>query len=295
MELRMVYPAKRLRLGGVVVVAILSASLSTSEGWAQDPTKRPQVEVAAIRPSEPGGGDSGNVNIQPGRFMAHNLPVRRLMYIAYKVKADQIIGGPAWLNSDAYDITATGENMGGDNFPLMLQTLLEERFRLKVHRETKEGPVYDLTVAKGGMKMQPTKPGSCVPLDLSKPPTPGQRRCGMWKGIRAGLRVGTGISMTDTEGVGFQSLTGQLSLVLDKPVIDQTGLTGLFDVDLRWAPEDGAGKAALPGSAGQPVPVADEGPSIFTAVREQLGLELKSSKGPVTVLVIESVERPSEN
>jgi uncharacterized protein (TIGR03435 family) len=276
-----------------IAVAIVTAP----RAWTQQPTARPQVEVAVIRLSV-AGGDHGNVSINPVRFVVRNLSIQRLIYIAYKVKADQIIGGPKWVNSDPYDITATVEDMSGDNFPLMLQMLLEDRFKLKVHRDTKEGAVYDLTLAKGGVKMQSTKQGTCVPLDLSKkrpPPTPDERRCGSWTVNAPGLRNGTGIPMTDTAGVGFQSLTGQLSLVLDKPVIDKTGLSGLFDVDLKWSPDETAVPSPPSGDSGQSAAAVDEGPSIFTAVREQLGLELKPAKGPVTVLVIDSVERPSEN
>jgi uncharacterized protein (TIGR03435 family) len=294
---RAVYFKKSLRTRAAATIAIALAILAAPGGWTQQPTARPQVEVAVIRLSA-AGGDQGNVSINPVRFVVRNLSIQRLIYIAYKVKADQIIGGPKWVNSDPYDITATVEDMSGDNFPLMLQTLLEDRFKLKVHRDTKEGSVYDLTLAKGGVKMQPTKQGSCVPLDLSKkrpPPTPDERRCGSWTVNGPGLRSGTGIPMTDSAGVGFQSLTGQLSLVLDKPVIDKTGLSGLFDVELKWSPDETGSQAAPAGDSGQPAPAVDEGPSIFTAVREQLGMELKPAKGPVTVLVIDSVERPSEN
>jgi uncharacterized protein (TIGR03435 family) len=285
-----------------VFAAILSlAAIISSTAQAQAPVLRPQVEVAAIRRSAPGAGDLGNIHISPGRFEAHNMTVRKLMYIAYKVKADRILGGPGWLSSDTYDITATAEDMTGNNFPLMLQTLLEERFALKLHRETKEAPVYDLIVGRNskdklGPKIQPTKPGSCVPLDLSKDrpaQLPNQQRCSTWLSTRAGYRNGIGISMADPVGVGFQSLSGQLSLVLDKPVIDKTGLPGLYDVHLEWTPEEVT--ASQPADAAQPAPTADTPPSIFVAVREQLGLELKPARGPVTVLVIDSIEKPSEN
>ena len=280
-----------------ISAAILSlAAIITVSVYAQTPAARPQVEVAAIRRSAPGAGDLGNIHISPGRFETHNMTVRKLMYIAYKVKADRILGGPGWLSSDTYDINATAEDMTGNNFPLMLQTLLEERFGLKLHPEIKEAPVYDLALAKDGPKIQPTKPGTCVPLDLSKDrpaQLPNQQRCSTWLNTRAGYRNGIGISMTDPVGVGFQSLTGQLSLVLNKSVIDKTGLPGLYDVHLEWTPEEVT--ANQPADAAQPAPTADTPPSIFVAVREQLGLELKPSRGPVTVLVIDSIEKPSEN
>jgi uncharacterized protein (TIGR03435 family) len=182
--------------------------------------------------------------------------------------------------------------MTGDNFPLTLQTLLEDRFKLKLHPETKETSVYDLTIAKGGSKLQLTPPGTCTPLNLSKTrpaPTPDQKWCS-WRETRPGRRTGTGISITDPPGVAFQGLAGQLSNILDKPVIDQTGLTGLFDIHLEWTPED-----TTPNPADSGLPPSETAPSIFTAVREQLGLELKPAKGPVTVLVIDSVDRPSDN
>jgi uncharacterized protein (TIGR03435 family) len=274
----------------LAAAAILALTLTT-----QIPAQtRPQVEVAAIHPSAPGGGDLGNIHIAPGRFEAHNMTVRKLISIAYKIKIDRLIGGPTWLNSEHYDITATVEDMTGDNFPLTLQTLLEDRFKLKLHPDTKETAVYDLTIAKGGSKLQPTPPGSCSPLNLSKTrpaQTTGQSVCS-WRETRPGLRSGTGISITDPPGVAFQGVAGQLSNILDKPVIDQTGLTGLFDIHLEWAPDD---TTLNPADTPGPIASTETGPTIFTAVREQLGLELKPAKGPVKVLVIDAVDRPSEN
>jgi uncharacterized protein (TIGR03435 family) len=271
-------------------LAILALALAT-----QIPAQtRPQVEVAAIHPSAPGQGDKGLVHIAPGKFEAHNMTVHKLIYIAYKIKSSQILGGPAWLNSDTFDITATAEDMTGDNFPLTLQTLLEDRFKLKVHPETKEGNVYDLTIAKSGLKMQPTQPETCIPFTLSKsrPVIPAdQKTCG-WQQSRSGLK-GIGIFITDPPGVPRQGLVGQLSAITDKPVINQTGLTGPFDINLEWTPDDT--NPAGPGDPTQPTTLPDTGPNIFTAVREQLGLELKPAKGPVTVLVIDTVDHPSEN
>lgn len=278
--------------GNLAAAAALAMAVALATQTPAQTPPRPHVEVAAIRRNVT-GADSGNVHIGSGRFDVQNMSIHRLIYVAYKVQANRIIGGPSWLDSDRYDITATGDDMNGDNFPLMLQTLLEDRFNLKVHREIKEGNVYELTIAKAGPKLQPTKPGTCVPLDLSKnrpQQDPNQRRCGSWQSIRSGTRIGAGITMTDTTGVGFQSLTGQLSSALDRPVIDKTGLTGLFDIHLEWTPDEV--NAPTPADSGQP---ADTGPTIFTALREQLGLELKPTKGPVPFLVIDSVGRPSEN
>ena len=272
------------------ILVILALALTT-----QIPAQtRPQVEVAAIHPSAPGQGPMGQIHMAPGRFEAHNLTVRKLIYIAYKVKLTDVLGGPAWLNSDTYDITATADDMTGDNFPLTLQSLLEDRFKLKLHRETKEGNVYDLTIAKAGLKMQPTPPGACVPFSLAKNRTQptDENWCG-WRQSQPGLRVGTGIIFADPPGFPLQGLIGQLSNVLDKPVIDHTALTGPYNIHLEWTPDDA--NVTAPGDPTQPTTLPETGPTIFTALREQLGLELKPAKGPVTVLVIDSVDRPSEN
>ena len=272
-------------------LAILTLALAT-----QIPAQtRPQVEVAAIHPSAPGQGDKGLIRISPGKFEAHNMTIHKLINIAYKVKPTEVIGGPAWLNTETYDITASAADMTGDNFPLTLQTLLEDRFKVKVHRETKEGNVYDLTIAKSGLKMQPTPPDGCIPFTLSKdrPVIPAdQKTCG-WQQNRAGLRIGIGITIDNPPGVPLQGLTGQLSNIVDKPVIDRTGLTGPFDIHLQWTPEDA--NPAAPADPTQPTILPETGPTIFTALREQLGLELKPAKGPVTVLVVDTVDRPSEN
>jgi uncharacterized protein (TIGR03435 family) len=161
----------------------------------------------------------------------------------------------------------------------MLQTLLEERFQLKVHRETKELPVFVLTVARSGLKMQPTKEGSCLsPRDV--PSQPGSTPCGPRR-VRSGSPT--------TIAIGGRGMTvpyifgGIIGNMLGGPVVDKTGLQGQFDFTLEWTP------------GGINAPADATGPSIFTAVEEQLGLKLTSGKGPVEVIVIDHVERPSAN
>jgi uncharacterized protein (TIGR03435 family) len=154
----------------------------------------------------------------------------------------------------------------------MLQTLLEDRFQLRFHRETKEGPVYVLTIAKSGIKMHEV---SCVPFDPNNLPKHDANQCGGINWHNDGLD-GNGMSMEDSAGPAFQSLAGQLSLVLDRPVINRTGLTGRFDVHLLWTSDS-------------------TGPSIFTSLQEQLGLKLEAGKGPVEKFVIDHVKQPSGN
>jgi uncharacterized protein (TIGR03435 family) len=204
-KLRVSTTIKHPAIAIVAGIALLSAATA----WPQAPAARPEVEVAVIRPSTE-TTEAGYFRLTPGRFSAHNLPVRRLIYVAYKIKADQIVGGPAWINSDRYDITATAEDVSGNNFPLMLQKLLEDRFHLKLHPETKDGPVYELAVAKSGLKMQPTKPGTCVQHSLSRDrpaQEAGQKYCGMWQEIGAGVRTGTESASPKLPELVFRALS----------------------------------------------------------------------------------------
>jgi bla regulator protein blaR1 len=158
----------------------------------------------------------------------------------------------------------------------MLRVLLEDRFQLRVRRETREMPVYALVVEKGGSKLT---------LHTGEPPLPGQA-----------IRQGRG--MFSVKKGGLALLTAQLERQLARVVIDRTGLVGDYDYTLEWTPEPGQGGAeslGLPPQAEPIAPVDLKGPSIFTALQEQLGLKLESQKGPVEIIVIERVEKPSEN
>jgi uncharacterized protein (TIGR03435 family) len=240
---------------------------------------QPAFEVASIKPNT--SGDANRlIRPSPGRLSVTNMTIKDLLMFAYQVRDFQISGGPGWINSDQYDIEAKAEgNPNQDEMKAMLQTLLQDRFKLALHHDTKELPIYELTVAKGGLKLQPLKPGACVPFDPLKPPAPGQKQpsfCDFW-GMGRGRLDATNPSMTD--------LAKMLSVPLVRTVVDKTGIAGQFGVHLTFAQDDVAAGAQS----------TDVGPSIFTAVQEQLGLKLESTKGPVDVLVIDHVEKPSEN
>ena len=231
----------------------------------------------------------------PGRVSVQNLSLRELIGIAYRVKESQISNGPSWINSERYDIDAKTDTgaTGADPMLLMLQSLLEARFHLRFHHVAREQPVYLLVVAKSGVKMPAA---TCVPFDpnqLQKQAVLSdqqrRRQCG---GIerRRGTLDGDGMSMEDGSGPPFQSLAGQLSLELDRPVINKTGLAGRFDVHLRWTDQ-----SAAPSPDSAAAPTEANAPSIFTAVQEQLGLRLEPGKAPVDQFVIDQVERPGEN
>lgn len=261
---------------------------------AQAQTPRPEFEVASIKPNSVGGRNV-RVGVSPGgRFNAENVWVRFLIRVAYNVKEFQIAGAPDWTASERFDVSAKAENnVNPEQMRPMLQAMLADRFGLKLHRETKELPVYLLTAAKGGIKMRESKEGSCITRGPDTPrPSAGEKLpnfCGNIRMSRNGI---------DGADLDMERLATTLSDVAGRTVIDKTGLTGKFDVHLEWAADDampGLVAPGLPPDTGAPPAGTDSGPSIFTALQEQLGLKLESSKAPVEVLVIDHVERPSEN
>jgi uncharacterized protein (TIGR03435 family) len=268
-------------------IGLLNAPLSRAQGSAE----RPQFEVASIKPNSPGGVSTGDFRFLPGgRFTAEKAVLRFLIQNAYGLKPFQISGGPDWINSQGYDIQAKASgNPTPAQMQRMMQTLLEDRFKLKTHREVKELPVYALTVARSGLKLPEPKDGSCATSDPDgppAPPAPGQTSpCGramVTISRMAGARIQGGkISMAE--------LTRILSNMLGRTVIDKTGFMGVFDVHLEFALDDAI--AGLPHPTGPPGETSI--PSVFVALQEQLGLKLESTKGPVEVLIIDHVERPT--
>lgn len=251
--------------------------LTTAIGFSQ--TERLQFEVATIKPNKSGDPGAHVGTDGPRRFSSENASLQFLVQWAWSVREFQIVGGPKWFSSDRFDIQAVAE--GDATFEqsrLMLRTLLEDRFRLKVHREKREQPVYILTQSKNGAKIQPLPPGGCVELDaITKPPAEGEtppKLCGS---------AGWGPSEVKGTGLTMANLATYLSDALERPVIDQTGLAGFYDIELIWTPDDSVAAAA------------DLGPSIFTAIQEQLGLRLDASRTPAEVLVIDSAQPPTEN
>jgi uncharacterized protein (TIGR03435 family) len=210
-------------------------------------------------------------------FRTVNLSLKDLLQFAYGIPGTQIIGGPSWLDSIAFDIDAkAGPEVDAQMHDLsseqgrarkqeMVQALLADRFQLKTHAETRQLPVYALVVAnaKSGPKFGPSQAN--------------------------GTTIDSGRSRIHVQGSDntLTLLARELALTLGRVVLDNTGLTGRYDLTLRWTPDD----AALAGSAAS----ADAPPNIFTAIQEQLGLKLESTKGPVPVLVIDHVAMPSEN
>ena len=279
------------RLGSVFAGAVVAGGIALT---AAQTLQKPVFEVASIKRSAATGGNA-SIGDQPGgRFVASYIPLRRVIQFAYR-NNQQFLGGPDWLDSDRWDIEAKApagsvsqrsspvSMAAPDALALMVQSMLEERFKLKAHTETRELPLYELTVAKGGSK-----------LKLSDDQTPPPALLGAGGGPRGGalprggIRVGRGDLEAQAQTLSlFAMALG--ALYVDRPVVDKTGLAGLYDIRLQFTPDRGL--TATP----PPTPAAPSGPSIFNALEEQLGLKLEAARGPLPVLVIDSIERPTEN
>ena len=217
--------------GGFLFLA--AGSVAVALGQTQSPIARPEFEVASVKPNASGNNDLLMRPPVDGRFTATNVTLKMLIALAYKVRQLEISGGPAWIASDRYDINAKAPdvNVSGDQSRLMLQRMLEDRFKLEVHRETKELPVYALLPAKNALKIPDAKEGSCIAPGSNppRPSTPGQPFtpfCGGFIVMPDGLE-GRKISMTQ--------LANALSGIVGPPVIDKTGYTGGgFDFHLEF-------------------------------------------------------------
>jgi len=283
-----------LLLGMFVIAVVVVAA-------GQAAAQQPAFEVASIKPSDP-DQHAGSIMIQPGgRLAITGMPLRELVKFAYSLQDFQLEGGPAWARTDPWNIEARAEEPRSTSPPnpnqpnmaaVRLRSLLEDRFQLRTHRESRDVPVYELTISKRGSKMKLS-----ADQTPARPPEPGEPQSQPIKPNgaldRFSIRVGRG--SLDAEAVGMPNIVQALSSILRRTVIDQTGLTGLYDVKLQWTPE---GVVAAPGPVGPvapDVPADRDGPSLFTAIQEQLGLNVESAKAPVEVLVIDSVQRPTEN
>jgi uncharacterized protein (TIGR03435 family) len=264
------------------------------------PADRPKFEVATIKPTADKLRSSAGMRPLPGgRLHGENMPARMLIMRAYHVQDFQIVGGPDWLRNEGFDIEAKGEpNATNAQIMLMLQPLLEERLQLKYHRETRDLPVYALTGGKSGSKLPHPKEGGCVKVDGTTPLAPTAIPCGS-------LRTLFGPKGITARGgdLPMQELIRMISEMLGRPVLDKTGITTHFDLNLEFAVDDTlVGFASEWGTvAGHresmmtPTTGPGASPTLLVAVQEQLGLKLESTKGPVEVMVIDHVERPLPN
>lgn len=249
--------------------------------------QRPAFEVATVKLNS--SGDASFYFRMAGVTPSiTNQTLRNIIKWGYNVQDFQLTGGPAWTGTDRWDVEAkTTAGASIDQRRLMVQSLLEDRFKLAVHREVKELPIFNLTVVKGGLKIQPIKAGDCIAHDPGKPsqPPPGKTFMDMCNtaGFGRGSLIASSATMTE--------LAQMLSNAVGRTVVDKTGISGQFRINMKFAAE-GTSTAQ---DGGPPPPADVDAPSIYTALQEQLGLRLDSSKGPVEVLVIDRAEKPSEN
>jgi len=221
----------------------------------------PSFEVVSVKPNISGSGRSTE-STNPGSLRAENINAGSLIQQAFGVRAFQISGGPGWLTSDNYDVnakTGTSKDLNDKELQPYLQALLADRFGFRYHRETKELPVYSLVVLRSGTKLTAHTGGGDNSTNISN---------------------NAGRSSIRSVNASMANLANLLGGRLDRLVIDNTRLTGDYDLELEWAPN--------------PTAESTE-PSLFTALQEQLGLKLESTKGPVEIIVIDNLDKPTEN
>jgi uncharacterized protein (TIGR03435 family) len=289
----------------LLLLLFLASSVGAGCGFAQSSVAGeplPAFEVASVKPGDP---DARGSQLMMGldRMSSKNMPLKMLILVAYGLKSDdQLLGLPDSLGSKGFDIEAKQAeaqaaeikklpaDQRNTQVRLMLQSLLEERFKLKLSRQTKELPIYALVVAKSGVKMTPAvvSPVAPEPETADGPEKPK---------VKPGRMIMFGRGEVTGEAVSISVLADLLSRQPEtggRVVVDKTGLTGSYKMALKWTPESAAPMMGG-GGGGDAAPPESTAPSFFTAIQEQLGLKLESQKGPVEVLVVEHVEEPSAN
>ncbi len=268
----------RIREMTSLITLLLLAVASLAQAPAPSaPAASPTFEVASVKLNKSGRGS--RTRFAPDHFTATNMTVRRLIIMAYQIRDFQLSGRPSWIDSDHYDIDAKAETDSRNAFDFhtmtddqrkanaqpmysMIQALLADRFRLAVHTESREGTVYWLVISKNGPKIKELPPTSAPTV------------------------INAGNGELHAEGIKLADLLDALVEEVGHPVIDKTSLAGAFNLDLKWSPDHG--RVDAPDQT-------DAGPSIFTALQEQLGLKLEPHKAPINVLVIDHAEKPTEN
>jgi len=305
-----------------VAMSFLAGAAAVPPSPAQPPAERPKFEVASIKLNKDCDPRIGNSSNSPGRLNWICQPIRQLIVSAYgswdgpqeRWPRLESAGGPHWLDTDHYDIIAKADGPAPywQMVSLMMQSLLEDRFNLKMHMEPKETSVYELTVIGNDPRLKPSAEGSCVPHDYDHPPPPPtpeqrmppppdpskpnaprlpaylqspQRPCGSVNMAFSGPNVSADwLGVTMARFVSF-ALPGRVG----RTIIDKTGLPGMYDIHLEFSQELGPNAHV----AGDPDAVPK--PDLFQALQQQLGLKLVSAKDPIDVIVVDQVDRPTEN
>lgn len=309
-----------LLMAGVLTTATLAAQ-QAAPSPAGSPA--PAFEVTSVKRNMSGQGFI-TVTLAPTRPTFINFPVRQLIVRAYGVQPYQVLGGPSWITSDRFDVTAkTDQDVSMAQSNLMLQTLLADRFKLKVHRETRQSDVFRLVKARAdgklGESLKPStancgamlggRPGGPGPAPGANTPVPAPGAAAGPPLARLGGPPGPGGPMPgcmmmiapgrlEVTGQPLSAFASTLATQMGRPVIDETGLSGRYDFTLSYMPDSG-GRGLPPGvpppGAPELPPIDPNAPALPTALQEQLGLKLESTKGPVEMIVIDSIEPPTED
>jgi uncharacterized protein (TIGR03435 family) len=271
-----------MQRSSLVAAGVAAVTLSLTLGMAQEPTAaRSEFEVASLKPNT-SGMPGYSVRVLTAGLTARNITLKRLIAIGYSVTDYQIFASLPWLESAGFDLEA--KSAGPTDLAHvrpMVQSLLDDRFKLKIHRETRELPIYSLSLAKSEGKPGPglveSFAGACAPVNAQSPPS--AAACGT---------VSPGPGRIWGQRGRISQLADRLATILGRPVVDKTGLTGVYDIEMTYTPDPSMAQQ-LPSGSDTP------GPSIFTAMQEQLGLKLTAGKGSVEVIVVDSAEKPIVN
>jgi bla regulator protein blaR1 len=275
------------KAGAYVSLVVLAATVSAAETF----------DVASVKRSTGTIEDPRRLNVSPtGSFTATNVTVRALLRYAYDVQDFQIAGGPAWLNDDRFNVLAKAPDWTpAARIRLMLRSLLMERFKLRVHNETREAPLYALVIARKDGALGPElrrSQADCAdaPPQGQGPPDPAMR-CN-YVGPTPGSDLAPGRGRMAIRGITMEGLARQLAPVVRRGIIDRTGLDGYFDGDFDIAAE--FGPPPPPPGVRDPLDRPSL-PSLFSLFPEQLGLRLEATRGPVEVIVTDAIEKPTAN
>lgn len=292
-----------------VIVFVLTLAVP-SRSQSQNKSAAPPVyeyEVVSIKPTQPGGAGGRGGRGQPTDGLAmNNVTMQLLLEQALDVREDQLSGAPSWLTSERYDLNAKMDTALADEVQKlsvderkiarrkMMQALLVDRLKLTFHTETKERPIYSLVVAKNGPKLQNPDPKREIisPDGAKRPAGPGM------SGQLFIVQSNPGEFTMMGFAIPVPTLVSLLSDQLDRPVFDKTELAGKYDITMKWGADDAG--SSVPGT-NQPSATPRSmlrdmfGAALFTALQEQLGLKLEAGKGPVEIIVIDHIERPSGN
>jgi uncharacterized protein (TIGR03435 family) len=300
-----------------LALGLVRVSQVRAQGGAENATADlPRYDVASIKPFKPAGMMMQmGMRMNPDGISATGLSLSMLLHQTFGVSDDRIQNEPEWARSDRFDIDAKVapsdapklKDLDLDQRWAMMLPVLQDRFALKFHRETKDVEVYTLVVAKGGARLQAAKPpiaGELQPMDglegKGGPATPNGAPSGIGGMGRSMMRISPQGMTLDGQGATMEQLVHTIAQQMGSTVVDKTGLTGTYDYTLTWMPERGAGPMMRTPDGGPPPSggesaTTETGPSLFSALQDQLGLKLVAQKVQMDVIVIDHIEQPSPN